>query len=496
MKHLKRLLCLCLSIVIVLGLTACGEAGAPSSSGTAKAELLSMDVRPDAPSEIPEGLDIDWNHRYTYAELEDQLAKMNETYPDITDLYSIGTTWQERDMWCLEITNKNIPAEDKIGIGVFANIHGGERESGSSAMYTAWWLTLCSGDDYVKALLDNYIIYVVPVINPDGYEQSFVLKTRPNLRPQDANGDNIPFSDPYTDIDGDGFIATIFRGTADEQPVYRWGMASFGVESPDWDGNGILGDDPRTSGIDMNRTFDYQWNRYDIETAGTDNQIGNINWTSAGTAPATEPEIQALQKFMYEHPMAALTTIHTGIQCVLYPWCYRPYDANDPKDAEIPFMKETAAKMAQTYQDYTGRGFYTMSSNEDYPTAAEMIDYAYGRYNIHSYTIEVYDPGKSETGDISECKWENNIPDPKWVFYAYDEIQDKLGLDPAAITGVDGSKLSENEGLWFFTNSEDQMVNDAPEEQDVMVRGCRDAILTMIHSEPNGTGYQNPGFYK
>ena len=40
------------------------------------------------------------------------------------------------------------------------------------------------------------------------------------------------------------------------------------------------------------------------------------------------------------------------------------------------------------------------------------------------------------------------------------------------------------------------MVNDAPEEQDVMVRGCRDAILTMIHSEPNGTGYQNPGFYK
>ena len=27
------------------------------------------------------------------------------------------------------------------------------------------------------------------------------------------------------------------------------------------DENGVLGDDPRTSGIDMNRTFDYQWNR-------------------------------------------------------------------------------------------------------------------------------------------------------------------------------------------------------------------------------------------
>ena len=48
----------------------------------------------------------------------------------------------------------------------------------------------------------------------------------------------------------------------------------------------------------------------------------------------------------------------------------------------------TAAEMAQAFQDYTGRGFYSMSSNEDYPTAAELIDYAYGRYNIHAYTIE------------------------------------------------------------------------------------------------------------
>lgn len=152
--------------------------------------------------------------------------------------------------------------------------------------------------------------------------------------------------------------------------------------------------------------------------------------------------------------------------------------------------------MAQTFQDYTGRGFYSMSSNEDYPTAAELIDYAYGRYNIHAYTIEVYSPGKSEDGDISRCKWENTMPEAKWVFYSRDEIRDTLGLDPDAITDADGVGLAEGEGLWFYTSSTNQMVNRAPEEQDVMVRGCRDAILTMIESEPNGKGYQNPGFYK
>ena len=90
-----------------------------SAAGSKKAERLSLDARPDAPSEIPEGLNIDWNARYTFAELEAQLSQMAEQYPDITDLYSIGTTWQERDLWCLEITNKAIPAEEKTGIGVF-----------------------------------------------------------------------------------------------------------------------------------------------------------------------------------------------------------------------------------------------------------------------------------------------------------------------------------------------------------------------------------------
>ena len=245
----------------------------------------------------------------------------------------------------------------------------------------------------------------------------------------------------------------------------------------------------------MNRTFDYQWNRYDIETKDSQ-QVGNVNWTTAGTAPATEPEIKALQQFMYEHEIDALVSLHTGIQSVLYPWCYRAYDADDPKDAEIPFMKETAAQMAQAFQDYTGRGFYSMSSNEDYPTAAELIDYAYGRYNIHAYTIEVYSPGKSEDGDISACKWENTMPEAKWVFYSRDDIRDKLGLDPDAITDKDGVGLAADEGLWFYTSPTNQMVNRAPEEQDVMVRGCRDAILTMIESEPSGSGYQNPGYYK
>lgn len=433
---------------------------------------------------------IDWNARYTYAELEDQLQAIAETYPDVTELYPIGTTYQERSLWCMELTNPAIDKADKTGVAVVANIHGGERESASSAMYFAWWLATESATEQVQAILDNYVVYIVPVINPDGYEQSFVYNTRPNLRPRDLNGDGTAFSDPYTDIDGDGYIATLYRGTADEQPD-RKTTASFGMESPDWDGNGVLGDDPRNSGIDMNRTFDYQWNRFDVDSVET-GVIGANAWKSAGSGPATEPEVKAIQNFLLNNDIDAMATLHTGIQCVLYPWCYRAYDPEVDSD-DIPFMKETAAEMAAAFQETTGRGFYSMSSYEDYPTSAELIDYAYGRLNIHAYTIEVYSGGKSEDGSIEACKWENTLPEAKWVFYSQDELAE-MGLDPETITDSQGNGLAEGEGLWFYTSSTAQMVDKAPEDQATMVQGCRDALLVMINSEPYGDGYTKPAY--
>lgn len=489
---LKKVTSGVLVTVMIFALTVYGNTTSALNTKAKPSPLIGM-TAPGDPTNIPQTLQIDWNKRYRYAELEDQLRAMATEASNITELYSIGTSWQERDLWCLEITNESIPASKKIGIGIFANIHGGERESASSAMYTAWWTVLNRSSKYVNTMLNNYILYVIPVINPDGYEQSFINNNRPNLRPTDRNGNRIPFSDPYTDIDGDGYIATLYRGVAGTQPTTN--VKAFGTESPDWDKNGILGDDPRSSLIDMNRTFNYQWNRYDIETDVDGKKvIGNNSWASAGPDAASEPEIKAVQNFLAQKPMMALTTMHTGIQCVLYPWCYRSYDANNPDDAEIPFMKDTAVKMAAQFQKTTGRGFYTMSSYQDYPTAAEMIDYAYGVHNIHAYTIEVYSGGKS--GNIKDCMWENTLPTPKWVFYSQADLKIKLGLDVAKLKDQAGKPLAENEGLWFYTSSTAQMVNKAPEDQDIMVKGAKDAILTMIESEPNGAGYKMPFFLK
>ena len=124
-----------------------------------------------------------------------------------------------------------------------------------------------------------------------------------------------------------------------------------------------------------------------------------------------------------------------------------------------------------------------------------MIDYAYGTFNIHAYTIEVYEGGK--TGDPADCRWENDLPEEKWVFYSQDDIREKLGLDPTTLVSAwDGSHLAANEGLWFHTTTSAQCVREAPEEQDIMVKAAKDAILIMIENEPHGEGYQRPFFVK
>ena len=509
---IRKILSAMLAVIMVLSMVSCSQpapaaepapavveepAPAPAVEEVAEeiapiAELLDISAHPGAPANVPAELEVDWNARYTFAELEGQLEALNEAYPEISELYSIGASWEERELWCMEITNEATDAEGKTPISIIANIHGGERESASSAMYTAWWMLLNSEDPYVQGLLDHYILYIIPVMNPDGYEQSFINNNRPNMHPVDANGDGRPFSDPYRDIDGDGYIATIYRGTAEDEPSRK--LPQFGMESPDWDKNGVLGDDPHSSGIDMNRTFNYMFNRCDIDAEMT---IGANSWSSTGKGnygPATEPEVEAVQRFLYATTPYALITAHTGIQCVLYPWCYRPYDETLDAESDIPFMAETSEAMAAAYQDYTGRGFYTMQSYYDYPTSAELIDWAFGRLGIHAYTVEVYNGGTS--GNIEDCKWENELPEATWVFYSQEDIQNVLGLDPAAITDAKGVGLAEGEGLWFYTSSANQMVDKAPDDQQTMVEGFLESALVMIHSEPYGEGPEAPLYYK
>ncbi len=482
-KNGKRLLVLCMVVLLLLAVSVPAFAAAGSQ--------LAKITKPADGFTVPAALQMDWTVRHTYGQAQDLLAALAKAYPAYSELYTIGHSYQERQLWCLEITNESKSKEQKIGIGVFANIHGGEQESAECALYMAWWTLLNQNSAYVKNLLDNYIIYVVPIINPDGYCQSFVYNNRWNLRPTDHNGDGIPFGDPYTDINGDGVIATIYKGTADAAIGKR---VAIGMESPDWDHNGILGDDPRTSNIDMNRAFDWQWNRYDTETYQTKDTvlIGENSLFRAGYMAGAEPEVQAVQNFLYAKSMNALASLHTGQQSVLWPRCYAGNDFTDPADSELKKMAEIGQKMNDQFIATTGRSYYCKSSHDDYPSSGDMIDFAYGRLNIHAYTVEVYTGGLPDTSPTAQewdkHTWMNKLPADQWKFYSQAEVKNTLKLDPQKLG------LAAAEGLWFCNTTKAQTSGVAPEDQDIMVKGAKDAILVMIENEPYGAGYQRPAY--
>ncbi len=73
--------------------------------------------------------------------------------------------------------------------------------------------------------------------------------------------------------------------------------------------------------------------------------------------------------FIKAHPnMTCLATLHTGIQCVLYPWGYRKAHKDLDDMDDIKYMDQTAKEMAKTIAEGTQRNFYYKQSYHDYPT--------------------------------------------------------------------------------------------------------------------------------
>ena len=123
-------------------------------------------------------------------------------------------------------------------------------------------------------------------------------------------------------------------------------------------------------------------------------------------------------------------------------------------------MNKTAGTMAKTIAAGTQRNFYYKSSYADYQTYSELIDYTYGKFGIHSYTVEVYSGGSSSdsaynpnrdfTSDAG-CMWNNTLPATKTVYYTHDEavkILQAAGVDPAKLKVMECRQFALSYAIW------------------------------------------------
>ena len=212
----------------------------------------------------------------TYTEVVAKLDSMRMWYPQfISQKFSVGTTIENREMWCVRVTNGPNAPTGRPEVMLHALIHAREPESMETQFYYMFWLfENYNTDPLARYILNNREIYWIPVLNADGYVHN--QTTNPN---------------------GGGM----------------------------WRANKHLTSPPSlTCGpVDPNRNFGtYQyWNS--SNNGSSTNSCSGGSGTYRGTLPFSEPETNNMKNFVNSRNFKTAFSAHTYGNYLIKPWCWQ-----------------------------------------------------------------------------------------------------------------------------------------------------------------------------
>ncbi len=137
---------------------------------------------------------------HDYAGMVAKLDSIVNDYPSIATKFSIGTTQQGRNIWVLKISDNVDTDEDEPEVRFIGIIHGDEPVGCELLLFLADTLTKQYGSDpYLTSLVNNREIFLIPMYNADGRENS----TRELADGEDPNRDfPVPDGSPHGSVSG------------------------------------------------------------------------------------------------------------------------------------------------------------------------------------------------------------------------------------------------------------------------------------------------------
>ncbi|HUT07350.1 MAG TPA: M14 family metallopeptidase [Candidatus Latescibacteria bacterium] len=382
--------------------------------------------------------EMDFAHYHTYDEVNAFLRKWASEYANLVDLYSVGKSFEGRDIWQITITNKSTGKDtDKPAMFIEGNRHSGEVTAAESALWFAWHILSSYGQDpEITRLVDTKAIYVKVKNNPDGSELylNTAQSNRSTVRPYDDDRDGLLDEDPPEDLDGDGFILQVRKkvepgkGTMildPDDPSGRLmkratdgkGDYIVSTEGLDNDGDGRINEDG-IGGLDLHRNYPENWRPMPgLELTGR-------GWTQggAGEYPLSETETRAVFTFLLEHPnVSVVQTMDTTVPMLLHgPSTSRMSESMFPEDMKIyQYFDEQGKKITgypnagDTYWDYAnlGRGDRDMRARaaqmgfeiprepQGSPLFGHSPDFGYLYYGAVWYGDELWNGGRVKDYD-------------------------------------------------------------------------------------------------
>ncbi len=106
----------------------------------------------------------------SFAQAVTDLNTLVDTHPTISSIFSIGTSEEGRDLWAIKISDNVESDEAEPTILYDFSVHGDEQIGTEVAFgFLEMVLTNYGVDTRITDLVDNHQIYLIPMINPDGY---------------------------------------------------------------------------------------------------------------------------------------------------------------------------------------------------------------------------------------------------------------------------------------------------------------------------------------
>jgi hypothetical protein len=382
--------------------------------------------------------EIDFAHYHTYDEVTAILRKWAADYPNLVEFYSVGRSFEGREIWQITITNKTTGKDtDKPAMFIEGNRHSGEVTAAEAALWFAWHiLTNYGNDPALTRLVDTKALYVKPKNDPDG--SSLYLNTaqsnRSTVRPYDDDRDGLLDEDAPDDLDGDGFILQMRKkvepgkGTMMIDPKDPSGRLM--VRAPagqgdymvypvgiDNDHDGRINEDG-IGGLDLHRNYPENWR----PMPGLDLTGRGYTQGGAGEYPLSETETRAVFLFLLEHPNVSIgQTMDTSVPMLLHgPSTSRMSESMFPEDLKIYQYFDAEGKKitgypyaGDTYWDYAniGRGDRAMRAMAaEYgfempreprgePLFGHSPDFGYLYYGAVWYGDEIWNGGRVKDYD-------------------------------------------------------------------------------------------------
>ena len=267
-----------------------------------------------------------------------RIERVAAEYPAIAQLQRFGQSIQGRPLYALKL-GKERAGRRKPEVLIVSTHHAREWVAAQMGIRLLEYLVHnYDQDGRVTDLLNRVDVWLVPIGNPDGYQYTFTNERlwRKNLR----------------DNNNDGQITNI-------------------------------------DGVDLNRNFGGRWG-YDNE--GSSGDLSSA--TYRGTAPFSEPENEAMRRFIKDHDFKFAISYHTYGNLILYPlgWQVKTPSHDDPIFVAQAGTDDNPA----IWDTILDQGYDPGVGADLYITNGDFTDWLYGDLRIPSYTVELTNGVDSE----------------------------------------------------------------------------------------------------